>query len=378
MADFDVIIVGGGIAGSIAARDASKGGLRTLLIERDKTPREKACSGIQFPYFERIIGEKIPQERLCNVELNKVKMYLPDGTSSGAGFPMINFMRKPFDNWLNQVAIRDGAEFRDQCLFTGFETKGDEIEVTLSNNGVSERLSTIHLVDASGLNPVIRKLMRPEEFAATSKGATINYYIDGTGDLDQNTLYQFWNLDWNDAMFAWAYMKTLDDNKDYWVVGTGCNTGRVLDRQKLLYEFFQKEFNFSGEIVKREGYAHSIDLSSDEKVWLGKDNVLMVGDAAGLVDASRGVGMDAAALSGRLVAKALVQGGSVMKEYSRLMKPLAEQTRRNQSREIGIYKNNEEMQKHLQQSMISQGLGIIVQKTLNKFRPLNRIVMLPP
>jgi len=378
MADFDVIIVGGGIAGSIAARDAARGGLQTLLIERDKTPREKACSGIQFPYFERILGEKIPRERLCNVELNKVQMYLPDGKSSGAGFPMINFMRKPFDDWLNHVAIRDGAEFRDQCLFTGFEKKGDEIEVTLSNNGVSERLNTTHLVDASGLNPVVRKLMRPEEFATTSKGATINYYIDGTGDLDRNTLYQFWNLDWNDAMFAWAYMKTLDDNKDYWVVGTGCNTGRVLDRQKLLYDFFQKEFNFSGEIVKREGYSHSIDLSSDEKVWLGDDNILMIGDAAGLVDASRGVGMDAAALSGRLVAKALVKGGSVLNEYSKLMKPLADQTRRNQSREIGVYKNNEEMQKHLEKSMVSQGLGLMLQKTLNKFRPLHRLVMLPP
>jgi flavin-dependent dehydrogenase len=73
MTDYDVIIVGAGIAGSIAARDTAKGGLQTLLIEREKTPREKACSGIQFPYFERIICDKIPQERLCNVELNKVK-----------------------------------------------------------------------------------------------------------------------------------------------------------------------------------------------------------------------------------------------------------------------------------------------------------------
>ncbi len=378
MVDYDVIIVGGGIAGSIAARDSAKGGLRTLFIEREKTPREKACSGIQFPYFERIIGEKIPRERLCNVELNKVKMYLPDGKSFGSGFHMINFMRKPFDDWLNQTAIRDGAEFRDQCLFSGFEKKGEEIEVTVSNNGVSEVLLCKYLVDASGLNPAVRKYMRPEEFATTSKGATINYYIDGTGDLDKNTLYQFWNLDWNDAMFAWAYMKTLDDNKDYWVVGTGCNTGRVLDRQKLLYDFFQKEFNFSGEIIKREGYSHSIDLSSDEKVWLGEENVLMIGDAAGLVDASRGVGMDAAALSGRLVAQALVKGGSVFKEYSKLMQPLAKQTMRNQSREIGIHKNNEDMQKYLEKSMMSSGLGLMLQATLNRFRPLHKMVMLPP
>jgi flavin-dependent dehydrogenase len=58
--EYDVIIVGGGIAGSITAKYATQGGLKTLLIEKEKTPREKPCSGIQFPYFERILGEKIP------------------------------------------------------------------------------------------------------------------------------------------------------------------------------------------------------------------------------------------------------------------------------------------------------------------------------
>ena len=68
MAKYDVIIVGGGISGSIAAKFAAKGGLNVLLIEKDKTPREKPCSGIQFPYFEKIMDEKIPKERLCNVK----------------------------------------------------------------------------------------------------------------------------------------------------------------------------------------------------------------------------------------------------------------------------------------------------------------------
>ena len=378
MVDYDVIIVGGGIAGSITARDTAKNGLNTLLLEREKTPRLKACSGIQFPYFERIIGEKIPQERLCNIELNKVKMYFPDGKSFGSGFKMINFMRKPFDDWLNQTAVREGAEFRDQCTFKGFEKKEDHLTVTVSHTGETETIPTQYLVDASGLNPAIRKILRPKEFSNTSTGATINYYIDGSGDLDENTLYQFWNLDWNDTMFAWAYMKTLYDGKDYWVVGTGCNTGRVLDRQKQLYEYFQKKFNFSGEIVKKEGYSHNIDLSSDERVWLGEDKILMVGDAAGLVDASRGVGMDATALSGRLAAESLVKGESVLENYSFSMRTLMRQTMSNQSREIGVFSNNEELQHHLENTMFVSGIGMMIQSSLNRLRPLHKMVMLPP
>lgn len=112
---YDVLIVGGGIGGSIAAKFAVKSGLKTFLIEKDKTPRNKPCSGIQFQYFEKILGEKIPKERLCKNQLNRVEMHFPDGKSTGAPFKMLNFMRKPLDDWLNQVAQDNGAEFLDQC-----------------------------------------------------------------------------------------------------------------------------------------------------------------------------------------------------------------------------------------------------------------------
>ena len=106
---YDVIIVGAGISGSIALNLRLKAVWKTLLIEKEKTPREKPYSGIQFPYFETIIREKIPKDRLCNVELNRVKMILPNGKSFGARFKMLNFMRKPFDDWLNKVAQENGA-----------------------------------------------------------------------------------------------------------------------------------------------------------------------------------------------------------------------------------------------------------------------------
>ena len=51
MNEYDVLVVEGGVAGSIAAKFAAKHGLKTLLIEKAKTPRNKPCSGIQFSYF---------------------------------------------------------------------------------------------------------------------------------------------------------------------------------------------------------------------------------------------------------------------------------------------------------------------------------------
>jgi flavin-dependent dehydrogenase len=203
MNSFDVIVVGGGIAGSVAAKYAAQGGLRTLLVEKEKTPRDKPCSGIQFPYFERIIGDKIPKDRLCAIQLNEVKLILPNGKSYGASFNMLNFMRKPFDQWLNQLAQQHGVTFIDECRFCDFEREKDRIIVHLQRNKATlQQYTTQHLVDASGLRPIIRRQLRPHDFHRTAMGATINYYIDGSGDFDPHTLYQFWNLDWNDTMFA--------------------------------------------------------------------------------------------------------------------------------------------------------------------------------
>ncbi|MHA1728947.1 MAG: NAD(P)-binding protein, partial [Promethearchaeota archaeon] len=117
MKKYDIFIAGGGIAGSVAAKFASKNGLRTLFIEKDKTPRNKPCSGIQFKYFKKIIGIKIPPERLCKTELNKVEMHFPNGKILKAPFKMYNFMRNVFDDWLNEIAQENGAEFRDECKF---------------------------------------------------------------------------------------------------------------------------------------------------------------------------------------------------------------------------------------------------------------------
>ena len=129
--DYDVFIAGGGIAGSTAARFAAKAGLKTLFVERHKTPRNKPCSGIQFGYFEKMLGAEVPRERLCNYQLKKIKLYLPNGKSFGSNFKMLNFMRKPFDDWLNIIAQEEGAKFLDECVCQKIEEKDDYNVVTL-------------------------------------------------------------------------------------------------------------------------------------------------------------------------------------------------------------------------------------------------------
>ena len=117
---YDAVVVGGGIGGSVAARFLATGGCKTLLIEKFKTPRDKPCSGIQFPYLEKLVGAKIPRERLCQNELFRVEMITPGGQVVQGRMKMLNFWRSAFDSWLNEPAINAGADFWDESRLLDF------------------------------------------------------------------------------------------------------------------------------------------------------------------------------------------------------------------------------------------------------------------
>jgi flavin-dependent dehydrogenase len=382
MKKYDVFIAGGAVAGPVAAKFCANYGLKTLLVEKDLVPREKPCSGIQFPYFEKIIGDPIPRERLCNQVLSKVEMRLPNGRMMKSGFPMVNFMRDIFDEWLCLLAQDYGAEFKDGCKFQSFEKTEDGILVHLSGIGGPFTIKTKYVIDATGMRPVIRQMLRPKDaFIKGSSGAALNYYFTCDGDLELDTLYQFWDIEFNNMMFAWIYNKTLNNGNDYWVVGTGYDK-EITKRLDLFFEHVKNIYNLKNvQIVKKEGYSSSMIFGGKERIWLGEDNFLMAGDAAGLIDLTRGVGMDSAALSGRLAAKAIsiseADGIPVIPIYDKLMKRLVNQTRKNQQSGIMSFKDNDELQAYLDKGLLSMGLNMLIQNQLNKIRRPEKLVMMP-
>jgi flavin-dependent dehydrogenase len=382
MKEYDVVIVGGAVAGPVAAKFCAMQNLSTLLIEKAKVPREKPCSGIQFPYFEKILGETIPPDRLCHNTLSKVEMHLPNGRVLSAGFPMLNFMRNTFDEWLCLLAQSYGAKFRDGCGFRDFEETEDGIIVHIETDEGAERVKAIYVIDATGMRPAIRRKLKGESgFQKKSSGATLNYYFTADGDLESDKLYQFWNIEYNNVMFAWVYNKTLDDGNDYWVVGTGYDKD-IQQRADRFFDHIKGLYHLKNiQIVKKEGYSSTMSLADDERIWLGERKFLMVGDAAGLIDPTRGVGMDAAALSGRLAAKAIglsrSGGKPVSVVYAELMKNLVNQIRRNQQHGIILLKTNEELQAYLDKGMLKMGLNMSFQNLCNRFRSGEQQVLLP-
>src|ERR1700758_3250763 len=89
---FDVAIVGGGPAGSVCAAFCARGGLHTLVLERENFPREKVCGDCLnpscWPVLERLeLAQRVrglPHSKLDSVEFiaingAKVSINLPAG-----------------------------------------------------------------------------------------------------------------------------------------------------------------------------------------------------------------------------------------------------------------------------------------------------------
>jgi geranylgeranyl reductase family protein len=373
--EYDVVVVGGGVAGSVAARFAAKRGFKTLLLEKFKTPRSKPCSGIQFQYFEKLIGEKIPREKLCRNELYKVEMITPKGKVLKGKMKMLNFWRSTFDSWLNSLAADAGADFHDNTSLIDFveDKSEDKIIVKVSAEGKQEEVKARYLIGADGMLSRVRRKLRPQDFDKKASGATVNYYFVGDAKLDPNTLYMFYKREFCPLMFAWVYLKD-----DKWVIGTGANEN-PLEYAERFFNYAKEKYGLRGEIVKKEGFSSTLKST----VYLGEGRMLLVGDAAGLVDLYRGVGIDNAALSGRLAVKAITkaeeEGLEAAKAYENLMKKVVKKIEANAKRQMKRLSSDNELEKSLSPlSMLKGGIHMLIANEINKILPPEKLIFIPP
>ena len=117
--DFDVIIVGAGPAGSIAARQLATAGARVRIVDRATFPRDKLCGDTLNPgclaMLSRLDASVANRVRAGAVATTGITVTGPGGAVVSADYPDglsgAALMRRDLDEWLLEAAVRAGARF---------------------------------------------------------------------------------------------------------------------------------------------------------------------------------------------------------------------------------------------------------------------------
>ena len=155
---FDVAVVGAGPAGSTAARHCAMRDLSTLLLEKERMPREKPCAGGLTVAAARELGFSLPErliERRCRGM--KLRFRRTENTITFDRDVIYMVRRSMFDEFLAGKAAEAGAELHEAEACTGIEAGIDHVLVSTDKGRYRAKI----LIGSDGYFSAAAKVVRP-------------------------------------------------------------------------------------------------------------------------------------------------------------------------------------------------------------------------
>ncbi|WP_138432596.1 NAD(P)/FAD-dependent oxidoreductase [Winogradskyella algicola] len=299
---FDVIIIGGGLAGLCSAIHLSKHDLKVLLIEKNSYPKHKVCgeyiSNEVLPYLNYLgfnpfdFGAKrISKFELTTHNNKKIEANLPLG-----GFGM---SRYEMDFQLYQLALKYGVSV-EQDTVVDVAFKNDEFQVeTKSNTIFTSKIA----IGAFGKRSNLDVKFKRDFIRKKSPYLGVKIHVSGNFPEDKVALHNF--------------------------KGGYCGVSKVENNHINLcyitsYDAFKKHKDiesFQGEVVfKNSALKHifqhtdtvfenplTISQISFETKNPVENHILMCGDSAGMIHPLCGNGMGMAIRSAKIVSDGIVE-----------------------------------------------------------------------
>jgi geranylgeranyl reductase len=301
---FDVTVVGGGPAGATAADDLAQRGLRVLLL--DRAGRPKPCGGAIPP---RLMRDFAIPESLLAARATSARMVSPadqrvDIPIEGGYVGMVN--RETFDEWLRERAASHGA-IRRQGMFESLTRDADGTAIVryrvrqdkADADGEAVSVRTRMVVGADGARSEVARqalpggrqadcvfayheiLEKPAVEPANYNGSRCDVYYRGSLSPD---------------FYGWVF-----PHGDTLSVGTG-SADKGFSLRKAVTELRAAAGLSDAAILRREGAPLPM---RPLKCWDNGRDVVLAGDAAGVVAPASGEGIYYAMLGGRLAAEAV-------------------------------------------------------------------------
>lgn len=294
----EVLVIGGGPAGSTIAALLAERGRDVMLLEKSRHPRfhiGESLLPMNMPLFERLgVAEEIKSIGMVKLGAEFVSPWHGDPV-------MINFneawdnscstayqvRRSDFDLILFRNAIRKGARAFEEHKVTGIEFHGnDGATVTVADRDKQERqIRTKFVVDASGRDTFLSDHFGIKHRNKKHNSAAIFGHFEGATRLPGEVAGNI-SLFWFDH--GWFWFIPLADGTTS--VGATCWPYYMKTRKTDVTQFFMDTIAQSPALVERLKDARLVSpvtATGNFSYWSERssgENYLMLGDAYAFID----------------------------------------------------------------------------------------------
>lgn len=320
--NYDIIVVGGGPAGSIAARTAAQNGVSVLLLEKDRdigypVRCGEAVSKIGLEKFIR------PDPKWIAATISKFNFIAPDETEVTIDFGESGYVleRKIFDYELARTAADAGVSILTRAYVFDLikDENGKVCGVKYEFHGEKKEVRCKIVIAADGVESRIGRWagiethidFRDMESAVQITAANI--------PIQNDTLYFYFGRDVAPNGYFWIFPK--GNNKANIGLGVSGIVGKKKSALSYLNDFMEKRYPTAPILTQiAGGVPCSVTLKK-----ISADGIMLVGDAARQVNPLSGggitSGMIGGEIAGELAANAIKKNDlSLIFNYDKLWK----------------------------------------------------------
>lgn len=362
---YDVVIIGGGLAGLVNALQMGRAGLAVLLVEKKEYP------------FHRVCGEYISNETLpflCSLDIdpfalgasgiNRLQVTAPDGRSvlemplDLGGFGISRYL---FDHFLYEKASESGVTF-----ITGKSAE----DVTFADDIFSVQLSDSSTVQGSlvigafGKRSRMDKQLDRDFISKRSPYIGVKYHVRTRFPKDLIALHNFKDgycgvcAIENDT-YNLCYLTTRDNLKKYGSI-------EEMEENTLYRNPYMKALRDDMDtLYPRPEVINEVSFAPKQAV---EEHILMSGDTAGLITPLCGNGMAMAIHSAKLLSNLIIQHRREGRSRGWLETEYTRQWRR-------IFARRLWMGRHIQQLFGNEGVTSMAIRLISAVRPAARFVL---
>ena len=290
----DVCIVGGGLAGLSLSIQLARAGYNVALFEKEKYPFHKVCGEyISLESWDFIVSLGLGLSEMNLPIIKKLIVSSPNGKNIQQELPLGGFgiSRYTLDNELCKIAKQAGVKIYEETKVNDIVFKDDLFTISTSEFSIQSHLAAGTFGKRSNIDIKWSRDFVQKKSNKLNNYIGIKYHVETDLPADTIALHNFKDgycgiSKIEDNKYCLCYLTTAENLK--------ANNTSIQEMEKNVLQknpFLQQLFS---SVNFLPGFPVTISQISFDKKLQVENNVLMIGDAAGMITPLCGNGMSMA------------------------------------------------------------------------------------